>query len=180
MEVGGRWFDPARNNLPHGSLRGRDARERFRSGEMTGPSTYPLPRPRLKAEIAQKSRGLSFEVKPKKRTSMIFTVSEGRVIPIWLPDAAHQAWGHGHDLRAASSVHPRGANHSTFIAMPNRSEYQPISQSVDDEEADVAEPVSSPSASRPRRSSVPKKIDLGKLDNAFKRYGSGIAFRGRF
>ena len=53
--------------------------------------------------------------------------------------------------------------------MLNRSEYQPISQLVDDDEADVTEPVPSSSASRPRRSSIPRKIDLRKLDNAFKR-----------
>ncbi|KAF9650860.1 hypothetical protein BDM02DRAFT_3092313 [Thelephora ganbajun] len=59
--------------------------------------------------------------------------------------------------------------------MTNHSEYQPISQSVDDEEADVAEPVPSSSASRPRRSSISKKIDLRKLDNAFKRWTESIA-----
>ena len=86
--------------------------------------------------------------------------------------------GHGHNLRVASPAHPRTVNQSASYTMPNRSEYQPISQSVDDDEADVAESVPSPSTSRPRRSSTPKKIDLRKLDNAFKRYGSRIAFRG--
>ena len=61
--------------------------------------------------------------------------------------------------------------------MPDRSEYQPISQTVDDDEADVAEPVPSSSAHRPRSSSISKKIDLGKLDNAFKRCVSRIIFR---
>jgi hypothetical protein len=62
--------------------------------------------------------------------------------------------------------------------MPNRAEYQPISQSVDGDGADVAEPVPSSSASQPRNSPVPKKIDLRNLDNAFKRYVSKIVFHG--
>lgn len=57
--------------------------------------------------------------------------------------------------------------------MPNRSEYQPLTQNVDeDEEADVVESLSprlppSPHARRGRHSG---SIDLTKLDTAFKRY----------
>lgn len=63
--------------------------------------------------------------------------------------------------------------------MVDRSEYQPISQSAGDEEVDVTEPVPS-STSRPRSSSLSKKIDLGKLDKAFKRYVSTITLQDSF
>lgn len=64
--------------------------------------------------------------------------------------------------------------------MVNRSEYQPISQSVDHDEVDVSQPIPSSFATRPRRSSISKKIDLRKLDNAFKRYVSRVIFQARF
>lgn len=58
--------------------------------------------------------------------------------------------------------------------MPDRAEYQPLVQDVDDNnsEGDVAEVLPSPvTASRRglRRPHRPGHIDLGKLDNAFKR-----------
>ena len=58
--------------------------------------------------------------------------------------------------------------------MPDRAEYQPLAQDVDDNnsEGDVAEVLPSPvTAPRRglRRSHRPGHIDLGKLDNAFKR-----------
>jgi hypothetical protein len=80
----------------------------------------------------------------------------------------------------APSAHLHDVDHSTSVTMPSRSEYQPISQSVDEEEADVAEPVPSSSTGRSRRPSIPKKIDLGKLDNAFKRYLPRTTPRCRF
>ena len=55
--------------------------------------------------------------------------------------------------------------------MPNRSEYQPLSQGVDDEETDVGEGLPSP-VTTPRglrRLNKPGHIDLSKLDTAFKR-----------
>ncbi|KAK7692630.1 hypothetical protein QCA50_004263 [Cerrena zonata] len=61
--------------------------------------------------------------------------------------------------------------------MPNRSEYQPLSQGVDDEETDVGEglpvPVTSPGGLR--RINKPGHIDLSKLDTAFKRWTESIA-----
>ena len=59
--------------------------------------------------------------------------------------------------------------------MPDRAEYQPLAQDVDDNnsEGDVAEVLPSPvTASRRglRRGHRPGNIDLGKLDHAFKRY----------
>lgn len=90
------------------------------------------------------------------------------------------ARGHGCDLRVASSTHPYYVNPPTSSVMVNRSEYQPISQSVDEEEVDVTEPIPSTSTTQPRRSSVSKNIDLRKLDNAFKRYVPMVAFQGRF
>ena len=42
--------------------------------------------------------------------------------------------------------------------------------------ADVTEPIP-PSAHRPRSPSIPRKIDLGKLDSAFKRSVSTMSFR---
>lgn len=64
--------------------------------------------------------------------------------------------------------------------MPNRSEYQPLSQSADDEhdetdfhhDVDLPQPQPQPRASRrTRRLRAPKPvaIDLSKLDAAFKR-----------
>lgn len=52
-------------------------------------------------------------------------------------------------------------------AMPNRSEYQPLAQGLEDEEeTDVAEGFSHAPRPSPRR---PGHIDLSKLDTAFKR-----------
>ncbi|KAJ8489486.1 hypothetical protein ONZ51_g2919 [Trametes cubensis] len=61
--------------------------------------------------------------------------------------------------------------------MPDRSGYQPLAQSVDDEEADVSEGLSSlPQPTRGlRRAHRPVHIDLGKLDSAFKRWTESIA-----
>lgn len=59
--------------------------------------------------------------------------------------------------------------------MPDRSEYQPLVQDVDeDNEGDVGDALPSPvTASGPsrglRRTQRPGHIDLSKLDNAFKR-----------
>lgn len=52
---------------------------------------------------------------------------------------------------------------------PNRSEYQPLAQSAEDEEADVSEGLAPPTRGL-RRAQRPVHIDLSKLDNAFKRY----------
>lgn len=56
--------------------------------------------------------------------------------------------------------------------MPDRSEYQPLVQDVDDE-VDVVDPLPTPvtaaSVSGLRRMQRPGHIDLSKLDNAFKR-----------
>ncbi|KAI0930568.1 hypothetical protein AcW1_009223 [Taiwanofungus camphoratus] len=57
--------------------------------------------------------------------------------------------------------------------MPNRSEYQPLAQNVD-EEVDVGEGLSQPSP-RLRRPHRPGNIDLSKLDSAFKRWTESIA-----
>ncbi|KAH9931138.1 phosphatidylinositol 3 and 4-kinase-domain-containing protein [Epithele typhae] len=57
---------------------------------------------------------------------------------------------------------------------PNRSEYQPLTQSVDDDEVDVSEGLAQPSRGL-RRSQRPVHIDLSKLDNAFKRWTESIA-----
>ena len=61
--------------------------------------------------------------------------------------------------------------------MPDRSEYQPLPQSADDEPESDAEglpsPVTNPGSSRHRNSrstSASGPIDLRKLDAAFKRY----------
>jgi hypothetical protein len=60
--------------------------------------------------------------------------------------------------------------------MPDRSEYQPLPQSVDDDPESDAEglpsPVTNPSGPRHsnRRMSASGPIDLRKLDAAFKRY----------
>lgn len=57
-----------------------------------------------------------------------------------------------------------------LFIMPNRSEYQPLSQGIDEEEeADVVESLSPAPQPSPhlRR---PGNIDLSKLDTAFKRY----------
>lgn len=53
--------------------------------------------------------------------------------------------------------------------MPNRSEYQPLAQSVEDEETDVSEGILPQPARGLRRAQRPVHIDLSKLDNAFKR-----------
>ncbi len=52
---------------------------------------------------------------------------------------------------------------------PNRSEYQPLTQSVDEEE-DVSEGLNPQPARGLRRAQRPVHIDLSKLDSAFKRY----------
>ncbi|THH04986.1 hypothetical protein EW146_g10024 [Bondarzewia mesenterica] len=74
-----------------------------------------------------------------------------------------------------------------LISMPNRSEYQPLPQSLDEEETDVGEeglpaPATQPSATATgrrgrgiKRSHHPGNIDLRKLDNAFKRWTESIA-----
>ena len=55
--------------------------------------------------------------------------------------------------------------------MPDRSEYQPLTQDVDeDEEADVVEVLAPRPPPSPRRGRRSGSIDLGKLDSAFKRY----------
>ncbi|KAH9895131.1 phosphatidylinositol 3 and 4-kinase-domain-containing protein [Cubamyces lactineus] len=61
--------------------------------------------------------------------------------------------------------------------MPDRSGYQPLAQSVDDEETDVSEGLSSlPQPTRGlRRAHRPVHIDLSKLDSAFKRWTESIA-----
>jgi hypothetical protein len=56
--------------------------------------------------------------------------------------------------------------------MANRSGYQPISQSIE-EEADVGD--SLPTTRGLRRVGGPGSIDLSKLDNAFKRWTESIA-----
>lgn len=61
--------------------------------------------------------------------------------------------------------------------MPNRSEYQPLAQSIDEEEEeDVVEGLAPPAPVSPsrrmRRLHRPGNIDLSKLDSAFKRYES--------
>lgn len=62
--------------------------------------------------------------------------------------------------------------------MPNRSEYQPLAQSVDDEQEDAhlndALPQQSASSHRMKRLRAPRPpaIDLSKLDAAFKRFGT--------
>ncbi|CAL1707082.1 unnamed protein product [Somion occarium] len=59
--------------------------------------------------------------------------------------------------------------------MPDRSEYQPLAQGVDEEEADVGEGLSPVSPSRGlRRPNRPGHIDLSKLDSAFKRWTESI------
>ena len=54
---------------------------------------------------------------------------------------------------------------------PNRSEYQPLAQNPDDEEADVSESLPQPATSTRglRRAHRPVHIDLRNLDTAFKR-----------
>ncbi|OCH91462.1 hypothetical protein OBBRIDRAFT_792290 [Obba rivulosa] len=66
--------------------------------------------------------------------------------------------------------------------MPNRSEYQPLAQSIDEEEEDVVESHIPPQQPPPgssgrslRRLHRPGNIDLSKLDNAFKRWTESIA-----
>lgn len=59
---------------------------------------------------------------------------------------------------------------------PSRSEYQPLAQSIDEEE-DVAESLHTTSTRTLQRSHRPAKIDLSKLDNAFKRWTESIAQR---
>ncbi|KAH9935586.1 phosphatidylinositol 3 and 4-kinase-domain-containing protein [Fomitopsis serialis] len=59
--------------------------------------------------------------------------------------------------------------------MPNRSEYQPLSQGAEDEEeADVVEGLSPAPRPSPRQRR-PGHIDLSKLDTAFKRWTESIA-----
>ncbi|TFK54327.1 hypothetical protein OE88DRAFT_1732997 [Heliocybe sulcata] len=57
---------------------------------------------------------------------------------------------------------------------PSRSEYQPLAQSIEEEE-DVAESLHASSTRTLRRPSRPAKIDLTKLDTAFKRWTESIA-----
>ena len=52
---------------------------------------------------------------------------------------------------------------------PNRSEYQPLAQSVEDEEEDVSEGLAPQQTRGLRRAQRPVHIDLSKLDTAFKR-----------
>ena len=57
--------------------------------------------------------------------------------------------------------------------MPDRSEYQPLAQSIDDDnDGDVGEGLPQPVTSfrGGRRAQLPGHIDLSKLDSAFKRY----------
>ncbi|KAI1794178.1 phosphatidylinositol 3 and 4-kinase-domain-containing protein [Ganoderma leucocontextum] len=58
---------------------------------------------------------------------------------------------------------------------PNRSEYQPLVQSAEDEEADVSESLPQPATRGLRRANRPVHIDLRNLDNAFKRWTESIA-----
>lgn len=59
--------------------------------------------------------------------------------------------------------------------MPDRAEYQPLTQHVDDDDDDASEGLPAPVTAPPgkkrgmRRAQRPGNIDLGKLDNAFKR-----------
>ncbi|RDX55174.1 hypothetical protein OH76DRAFT_1429594 [Lentinus brumalis] len=57
---------------------------------------------------------------------------------------------------------------------PNRSEYQPLTQSVDEEE-DVSEGLNPQPTRGLRRAQRPVHIDLSKLDSAFKRWTESIA-----
>ncbi|GBE81198.1 Phosphatidylinositol 4-kinase lsb6 [Sparassis crispa] len=59
--------------------------------------------------------------------------------------------------------------------MPDRSEYQPLVQSIDEEETDVVEGLSPLPQARLARAHRPGNIDLGKLDSAFKRWTESIA-----
>ena len=143
--------------------------------------THPPPRlPGVIRVKAHRRAGLSFKIMPKKKVSVTFAVGRGGTTCDPDLGAVHLVRTHGRSLRAASSAYPHHAYHSTSCTMPNRSEYQPISQFVDDDEADVTEPVASSSASRPLNPPTPKKIDLRNLDNAFKRYVSRTVFHGRF
>lgn len=59
-------------------------------------------------------------------------------------------------------------------AMPNRSEYQPLAQGLEEEEeTDVAEGLS-PAPQPSQRQRRPGHIDLSKLDTAFKRYSTAL------
>ncbi|KAM5530963.1 hypothetical protein V8D89_015370, partial [Ganoderma adspersum] len=59
---------------------------------------------------------------------------------------------------------------------PNRSEYQPLVQTAEDEEADVSESLPLPVTTRGlRRANRPVHIDLRNLDSAFKRWTESIA-----
>ncbi|TBU33760.1 phosphatidylinositol 3 and 4-kinase-domain-containing protein [Dichomitus squalens] len=59
---------------------------------------------------------------------------------------------------------------------PDRSEYQPLTQNPDDEEADVSESLPQPVTARGlRRAHRPVHIDLRNLDTAFKRWTESIA-----
>ena len=59
--------------------------------------------------------------------------------------------------------------------MPNRSEYQPLAQGLeDDEETDVVEGLSPAPRPSPRQRR-PGHIDLSKLDTAFKRCNTALA-----
>ena len=53
---------------------------------------------------------------------------------------------------------------------PNRSQYQPLAQTAEDEEEDVSEGLAPHRARGLRRAQRPVHIDLSKLDSAFKRY----------
>ncbi|OSD06719.1 hypothetical protein PYCCODRAFT_1474162 [Trametes coccinea BRFM310] len=60
--------------------------------------------------------------------------------------------------------------------MPDRSGYQPLAQTPEDEEeADVSEELPQPPTRGLRRAHRPVHIDLSKLDNAFKRWTESIA-----
>lgn len=79
------------------------------------------------------------------------------------------------ELRTPEDNHSITPGASCFISyacscMPDHSGYQPLSQAVDDEEADVGEGSQASPRRGLRRSSRPRHIDLGKLDTAFKRF----------
>ncbi|KDQ57614.1 hypothetical protein JAAARDRAFT_177909 [Jaapia argillacea MUCL 33604] len=60
--------------------------------------------------------------------------------------------------------------------MPNRADYQPLSQSNDEEDVGDGLPVPATAPTRsPRRAARPVHIDLSKLDSAFKRWTESIA-----
>ena len=94
---------------------------------------------------------------------------------------SHRCEGHG-EYGSPCVAHPPPLNPAPIspplsrraswkpIMPPNRSEYQPLAQNADDEEADVSESLPQPVTARGlRRAHRPVHIDLRNLDTAFKR-----------